>query len=47
MPPGGFRLGIVNARTLETGFAARRALAAGFPKGSALLPKNTRFDTAA
>jgi hypothetical protein len=47
MPPGGFRLGIINANTLETGLAARRALASGFPKGSVLLPKNDRFDTAA
>ncbi len=38
MPPGGFRLGIINAFGLEQGLAARRALAEGFPKGSVFLP---------
>ena len=36
MPPGGFRLGIVNARDLEQGFAARRELAKAYPEGSIL-----------
>jgi hypothetical protein len=31
MPPGGFRLGIVNSMDLQAGLAARRALAACFP----------------
>jgi hypothetical protein len=41
MPPGGFRLGIINARDLAHGLAARRELAAGFPLGSVLLPRST------
>ncbi|MCX7347007.1 MAG: hypothetical protein NTU78_14920 [Alphaproteobacteria bacterium] len=31
MPPGGFRLGIVNCTDLAAGFAARRRLASAFP----------------
>jgi hypothetical protein len=31
MPPGGFRLGIINATSLAAGLSARRALAAAFP----------------
>jgi hypothetical protein len=42
MPPGGFRLCIVNALGLEHGLAARRELAAGFPRGSLFPPKSSR-----
>jgi hypothetical protein len=42
MPPGGFRLCIVNALGLEQGLAARRELAAGFPEGSLFLRKSSR-----
>ena len=38
MPPGGFRLGIVNADDLALGLAARRALARCFPPDAVLLP---------
>ena len=38
MPPGGFRLGIVNATDLAAGQAARRALARAFPEGGVMLP---------
>ena len=38
MPPGGFRLGIVNADDLEQGLVARRALARCFPPDSILWP---------
>ncbi|MBI2719071.1 MAG: hypothetical protein HY245_02290 [Rhizobiales bacterium] len=38
MPPGGFRLGIVNATDLAAGLAARRELAKCFPAGSVILP---------
>ena len=31
MPPGGFRLGIVNCTELAAGMAARRRLASAFP----------------
>lgn len=31
MPPGGFRLGVINATNLEVAFAARRLLAEAFP----------------
>jgi hypothetical protein len=31
MPPGGFRLGIVNCTDLAAGIAARRRLASAFP----------------
>jgi hypothetical protein len=36
MPPGGFRLGIINARDLDQGFAARRELAKAYPGGAIL-----------
>lgn len=39
MPPGGFRLGIVNAWSLEAGLAARRLLATGFPGCALMLPE--------
>ena len=39
MPPGGFRVGIVNATDLEHGFAARRKLAEGFPAEAILWPE--------
>ena len=38
MPPGGFRLGIVNCTDLEAGIAARRELARAFPSGAVILP---------
>ena len=41
MPPGGFRLAIINARDLQAGLAARRELAASFPKGSVFLPRGS------
>lgn len=40
MPPGGFRLGIVNATDLEAGQQARRALAASFPDELILWPQS-------
>jgi hypothetical protein len=39
MPPGGFRLGIVNCWDLDAGFAARRALAACFTGCEVMLPE--------
>lgn len=39
MPPGGFRLGIVNGWDLQACFAARRALAAAFPGVEVMLPE--------
>lgn len=39
MPPGGFRLAVINTTDLEAGFAARRELATAFP-GIAILPEN-------
>jgi hypothetical protein len=36
MPPGGFRLGLINCTDLDAGFAARRLLATAFP-GCALI----------
>jgi hypothetical protein len=39
MPPGGFRLGIVNCTDLAAGLAARRELAAAFPPGLVMLPE--------
>jgi hypothetical protein len=36
MPPGGFRLGIVNCTNLQDGMAARRRLADAFPSGLVL-----------
>ncbi len=38
MPPGGFRLGIINCTNLEAGFAARLELAKAFPPQSIILP---------
>ena len=38
MPPGGFRLGIVNAWSVEEGKAARRKLAEAFPPEAILWP---------
>jgi hypothetical protein len=38
MPPGGFRLGIVNCTDLAAGLAARRELARAFPAQSVILP---------
>ncbi len=39
MPPGGFRLGIVNCWDLQAGFAARRILAEAFPGCAVMLPE--------
>jgi hypothetical protein len=39
MPPGGFRLGIVNCWELKSGFAARQALANCFPDCDIMLPE--------
>lgn len=39
MPPGGFRLGIVNATSLKAGLAGRAALARAFPADALLLPR--------
>jgi hypothetical protein len=36
MPPGGFRLAVINATDLEAGRRARRILAAAFPEGAIL-----------
>jgi hypothetical protein len=36
MPPGGFRLGLINCTDLEAGFAAKRKLAAAFPEDAIL-----------
>ena len=38
MPPGGFRLGLINCTNLEAGFAARRLLATGFPGCEMMIP---------
>ena len=38
MPPGGFRLGIVNCTDFAAGLAARRQLASAFPPGTVILP---------
>jgi hypothetical protein len=38
MPPGGFRLAIVNCTDLEAGFMARQLLAEAYPPSSLLLP---------
>ncbi len=38
MPPGGFRVGIVNATDLSAGIAARRKLAEAFPADAILWP---------
>lgn len=39
MPPGGFRLGIVNCWDLQAGFEARRALARCFPDCAIMIPE--------
>jgi hypothetical protein len=39
MPPGGFRLAIINCTDLESGFAARRIVASAYPAACLLLPK--------
>jgi hypothetical protein len=39
MPPGGFRLGIINCWDLDAGFAARRAYAACFPNSEIMIPE--------
>lgn len=39
MPPGGFRLGLVNSWDLEAGFAARRELAKAFKGVEVMLPE--------
>lgn len=39
MPPGGFRLGIVNATDLQAGFAARQRLAQHFNSPEVILPE--------
>jgi hypothetical protein len=38
MPPGGFRLGIVNCWDLEAGLKARKLLATGFPDVEVMMP---------
>jgi hypothetical protein len=38
MPPGGFRLALVNCTDLQAGFAARLLLAANYKNVDALLP---------
>ncbi|MFT3987243.1 hypothetical protein [Aestuariivirga sp.] len=43
MPPGGFRIGIVNATCLEAGLEARRMLASAFPPERMLLPPETEM----
>jgi hypothetical protein len=47
MPPGGFRLGIINCTDLGSGFRARRILAAAYPSARLLLPKVSSFPAAA
>jgi hypothetical protein len=39
MPPGGFRLGVVNCWSLEAGLAARARLATFFPGAGVILPE--------
>lgn len=39
MPPGGFRLGIVNCWNLQSGFAARTELAKAFPDVEVMIPE--------
>jgi hypothetical protein len=39
MPPGGFRLAIVNCTDLESGFAARRIVASAYPAACLTLPE--------
>lgn len=45
MPPGGFRLAIVNCRDLDTGHAARQKLALSFWSAQTLLPCSGRRKT--
>jgi hypothetical protein len=40
MPPGGFRLGLVNSTSRDAVFAARRHLAEGYPANLILWPKD-------
>lgn len=40
MPPGGFRLAIVNATSLEAGLAGRARIARAFPAEAVLLPRH-------
>jgi hypothetical protein len=40
MPPGGFRLGLVNSTNREAAFAARRRLAEGYPANLILWPES-------
>jgi len=47
MPPGGFRLGIVNCSNLEVGFAVREKLALSFWSTQQLLPQRGRKRTVA
>jgi hypothetical protein len=42
MPPGGFRLGLVNSINRDAAFAARRHLAEGYPSDLILWPKGAR-----
>ena len=39
MPPGGFRLGLINCTNLDAGFAARKLLATAFPECELLVPE--------
>lgn len=39
MPPGGFRLGIINCTELEAGLKARQILAEAFPRNAIMLPE--------
>jgi hypothetical protein len=39
MPPGGFRLGIINCTNLASGFASRREFATSFPGVNLLIPE--------
>lgn len=39
MPPGGFRLGVINCWSLEAGLAARERLATFFPGAGVILPE--------
>ena len=42
MPPGGFRLAIVNCTDLESGFAARRIVASAYPPACIVWPEAVR-----
>jgi hypothetical protein len=39
MPPGGFRLALVNCWSLKAGFAARKEIARAFPQSQVMLPE--------